>query len=76
MPPGTRAAAQIKLMQTLPILAPKAAGIDVGSETLHASIAGDVPKIFGTTTGQLHALRDWLTEHAVASVAMEVTGVY
>jgi transposase len=47
-------------MQTLPVLDGKACGIDVGSEQLHVSIAGDTPKIFGTTTGQLHALRDWL----------------
>lgn len=63
-------------MQTLPLLDPKAAGIDVGSETLHVSVAGDLPKVFGTTTGQLHALRDWLQEQRVASVAMEATGVY
>jgi transposase len=63
-------------MQTLPLLDPKAAGIDVGSETLHVSVAGDTPKIFGTTTGQLHALRDWLQANGVASVAMEATGVY
>lgn len=63
-------------MQTLPLLDPRAAGIDVGSETLHTSIAGDTPKVFGTTTGQLHALRDWLQEQHVASVAMEATGVY
>ena len=63
-------------MQALPVLDPKAAGIDVGSETLHVSIAGDTPQGFGTTTGQLHALRDWLKEHGVHSVAMEATGVY
>jgi transposase len=63
-------------MQTLPVLDPKAAGIDVGSETLHVSIAGDTPNVFGTTTGQLHALRGWLKEHGVHSVAMEATGVY
>ena len=63
-------------MQPLPVLDPKAAGIDVGSEQLHVSIAGDLPKIFGTTTGQLHALRDWLKENGVRSVAMEATGVY
>lgn len=63
-------------MQTLPVLDPKAAGIDVGSETLHVSIAGDTPKVFGTATGQLHALRDWLKGHGVHSVAMETTGVY
>jgi transposase len=63
-------------MQALPVLDPKAAGIDVGSETLHVSIAGDTPKIFGATTGALHALRDWLWENQVRSVAMEATGVY
>lgn len=63
-------------MQALPVLDPKAAGVDVGSETLHVSIAGDTPKVFGTTTGQLHALRDWLQDQAVHSVAMEATGVY
>lgn len=63
-------------MQALPVLDPKAAGIDVGSETLHVSIAGDTPQIFGTTTGQLHALRDWLKAQAVHSVALEATGVY
>jgi transposase len=63
-------------MQALPVLDPKAAGVDVGGETLHVSIAGDTPKVFGTTTGQLHALRDWLKENEVRSVAMEATGVY
>lgn len=60
----------------LPVLDPTAAAIDVGSEQLHASIAGGPPKIFGTTTGQLHALRDWLKEKGVRSVAMEATGIY
>jgi transposase len=63
-------------MQPLPVLDPKAAAIDVGSETLHVSIAGGPPKVFGTTTGQLHALRDWLIAQGVRSVAMEATGVY
>jgi len=63
-------------MQALPVLDPKAAGLDVGSETLHVSIAGDTPKVLGTTTGQLHALREWLLQHGVRSVAMEATGVY
>ena len=61
---------------TLPVLDPTAAAIDVGSEALHVSIAGGPPKVFGTTTGQLHALRDWLKEHGVRSVAMEATGIY
>ena len=33
-------------------------------------------KTFGTTTGQLLALADWLQTHHVAHVAMESTGVY
>ena len=61
---------------TLPVLDPTAAAIDVGSETLHTSIAGGPPKVFGTTTGQLHALRDWLKENGVRTVAREAPGSY
>ena len=61
---------------SLLVLDPTAAAIDVGSEQLHVSIAGGPPKIFGTTTGQLHTLRDWLKENGVRSVAMEATGIY
>lgn len=63
-------------MNALPVLDPKAAAIDVGSEQLHVSIAGDLPKVFGTTTAQLHALRDYLRSQEVSSVAMEATGIY
>ncbi len=64
------------MMKSLPILDPKAAGIDVGSEKLHVSIAGDTPKVFGTFTVQLEALRDWFGQQGVRTVAMEATGVY
>jgi transposase len=63
-------------MNPLPVLDPKAAAIDVGSEQLHLSIAGGPPRVFGTTTAQLHALRDFLLGEQVRSVAMEATGVY
>jgi transposase len=63
-------------MKPLPVLNPKAAGIDVGSEKLHASIAGDIPKVFNTFTAGVHALRDWLKAEGVNTVAMEATGVY
>lgn len=63
-------------MKALPVLNAKAAGIDVGSEKLHVSIAGDRPKVFGTVTAQLHALAQWLTTEGVCTVAMEATGVY
>ncbi len=61
---------------SLPVLNGHAAGIDVGSESLHVSVAGGLPQVFGTTTGQLEALRDYLREQGVTSVAMEATGVY
>lgn len=63
-------------MKPLPVLNPKAAAIDVGSEKLHVSIAGDSPKVFGTFTGDLEKLRDWFREQGVCTVAMEATGVY
>jgi transposase len=61
---------------SLTVLDPTAAAIDVGSEQLHVSVAGGPPKVFGTTTGQLYELRDWLKAQGVRSVAMEATGIY
>jgi transposase len=63
-------------MANLPILDAHAAFIDVGSEQMHGSVAGGAPRVFGTVTAQLHALRDWLKAQDVRSVAMEATGVY
>jgi transposase len=57
-------------------LDPLATFVDVGSEKMHVSIAGGPPEVFGTMTGELHRLRDWLKEQGVSSVAMEFTGVY
>lgn len=64
------------MSKKLPVLDPLAAFVDVGSEHMHVSIGGDEPKVFGTVTSQLHALRDWLLAQSVSSVAMEATGVY
>ncbi|MDE3066627.1 MAG: IS110 family transposase [Verrucomicrobiota bacterium] len=63
-------------MKSLPVLDSKAAAIDVGSEKLHVSIAGEPPKVFGTFTGDLESLRHWLLQQSVRTVAMEATGVY
>lgn len=63
-------------MKKLPILNDSAAGIDVGSETLHVSIGGESPQIFGTMTCELHRLKDYLLEHSVRTAALEATGVY
>ena len=64
------------MSQKLPTLDPLAAFVDVGSEHMHVSVGGNRPQVFGTVTSQLHALRDWLLEQGVHSVAMEATGVY
>lgn len=61
---------------SLPVINPYAAGLDVGSEKIHASIAGAEARVFGACTEDLHALRDWLKENAVTTVAMEATGIY
>jgi transposase len=63
-------------MQTLPVLDPKAAAIDVGSESLVVSVGGDEPKVFGTFTSELEKLRDYLKAQAVQAVSLEATGVY
>lgn len=63
-------------MKKLSVLDSRAAFVDVGSERMHVSVAGDEPAVFGTVTSQLHALRDWLKTQSVQSVAMEATGVY
>lgn len=57
-------------MKALPVLDPKAAAIDVGSETLHVSMAGDTPHVFGMFTGELERLRDWFQAQGVRSVAL------
>ena len=47
-------------MKALPVLNPNAAALDVGSEQLHLSIAGDAPVVFGTFTDEVYRLRDYL----------------
>lgn len=73
---GAKAVRVSQTMKPLPILDRNAGGIDVGSEEAHVSIAGDQPRVFGTTTSQLQALRDWLVGEGVKSVALEATGIY
>ena len=63
-------------MSELAVLDRRAAFVDVGSEKMHVSIGGGPPQVFGAVTSQLQALRDFLLEHRVRSVAMEATGVY
>jgi len=62
-------------MKALPVLDERATGIDVGSESLHISIAGDSPRVFGTMTCDLDAVVKWLQSEAVRTVAIKATGV-
>ena len=57
-------------MIELAVLDPRAAFVDVGSEKMHVSIGGGPPRVFGTVTSQLEALRDYLVENQVRSVAI------
>ena len=60
----------------LPVLDPRAAAVDVGSEKMFVSVAGDLPKVFGTCTADIRELVQWLQSQQVSSVAMEATGIY
>lgn len=58
----------------------KGCGLDVHQKIVVATIDGDGIKKetreFGTFTGSLTKLRDWLLENGITHVAMESTGVY
>jgi transposase len=59
---------------------PDAAAIDIGAKMHVAAVAPDRDaepvRSFGTFTGDLHRLADWLERCGVRTVAMESTGVY
>lgn len=63
-----------------PVLHPHAAGIDVGARQLYVAVppgsGADTVRSFDTFTEDLLALRDWLRECGVDSIALESTGVY
>jgi transposase len=71
---------QKRKADTLSIINPHAAGIDIG-DTIHAvavppASAAEPVRIFGTMTCDLRAISEWLKECDVLTVAMESTGVY
>jgi transposase len=65
------------------IVCSQCAGLDVHRDTVVAcarvvadgAVTQDV-RTFGTTTSELLALSEWLSQHGVTHVAMEATGVY
>lgn len=64
----------------LSVVHPDAAGIDIGSRCHVAAIPedrdGELVRSFGTFTGDLVRMAEWLQESGVRTVAMESTGVY
>jgi transposase len=69
-----------KRSEQVSIVHPNAAGLDIGSREIWASVppdrAGETVKRFGTFTPDLHQLAGWLVGNGVDTVAMESTGVY
>jgi transposase len=63
-----------------PELRPDAAGIDLGATVHYVAVPPERDaqpvRSFGTQTGDLHALADWLIACKIKTVAMEATGVY
>jgi transposase len=59
---------------------PQAAGIDIGSRSHWVAIDESLDerpvREFGTYTGDLESMADWLLERGIQTVAMESTGVY
>jgi transposase len=58
---------------------PRCAGIDVHKDSLKAAarVQGNVTvETFGTTSGEIFRMADWLASLGVSVVAMESTGVY
>ncbi len=66
--------------KSLQVLHLHAAGIDIGAREIYVAVppdsCADNVRSFPTFTEDLHALRDWLQQCGVTTVAMESTGVY
>jgi transposase len=68
-------------IQGLPVIRPRVAGMDIGSErhwVCAPTVEGSGREVtdFGATTPELIRMAKWLKERNVESVAMESTGVY
>ena len=77
---NARSKRKLRASQVRPVVQPNAAGIDLGA-TLHLVAVppdrdAEPVRSFGTLTGDLHALADWLVTCKITTVAMEATGVY
>lgn len=67
-------------LDTLTCIHPNAAGLDIGSREIWASVPADRDpepvRRFGTFTPDLEQLATWLIQCGIDTVAMESTGVY
>jgi transposase len=66
--------------ESLHIIHPAAAGIDIGASEIYVAVSDDRSdnpvRCFDTFTEDLHKAAQWLKECGIESVAMESTGVY
>jgi transposase len=67
-------------LQSLPVIQPDAAGIDVGAKEHVVAVPCDRDerpvRTFQAFTPELHELAAWLKRCGVRSVALESTGIY
>jgi len=69
-----------KRVESIEIVHPHAAGLDIGAREIFGCIPpdrdGETVQVFGTFTPDLHRLAEWLVANRVNTVALESTGVY
>jgi transposase len=69
-----------KTTQSLPVLQPDAAGVDIHPRSIYVGVPQDRASVtvrsFGSYTPDLMEIADWLAECKIRTVAMESTGVY
>lgn len=66
--------------EAIPVMNANAAGMDIGANEIYVAVPADRDRqpvrCFGTFTGQLMELSEWLQQCRIETVAMEATGVY
>jgi len=76
----SRKKTRLQSVTEVPAIRPDAAGIDISPEVIYVAVdpQRDAPAVrpFGTFTGELYRIANWLKACGVRTVAMESTGVY
>src|SRR5215213_900886 len=80
MPRKKKKAKPSVCLQSLPLIHPNAAGIDVGAKEHVVGVPADRDaqpvRSFQAFTPDLHQLADWLKQCGIETVALESTGIY